>query len=207
MKYSMFTLILAAATLAGSAAFAAGGLHKHDASIASYSYSIPIIDSSSSMNRPGTSLRDDIEKGYKPSANQAPFTQTEPRQVPQQAPQRQQIAPQASAPQQQAPANSGSTFSNVTQGVTNSAAAPVAQQPAVAPATTTTPAATTAKEPVTLSTPDAPAAPQATTTPSAVAPTLDATKPAAPESALPQAGITITGENAGGIPAQKPAAQ
>jgi hypothetical protein len=67
MKASLFTAILATTVLSGHAAFAAAnGLYKHDSSIAQYSYSVPIIDTSASLTAPGTSLRDDMDKGYKP---------------------------------------------------------------------------------------------------------------------------------------------
>jgi hypothetical protein len=187
MKFSKFTFILASVALSSHAAFAAGGLHKHDASIASYSYNIPIIDASSSMNRPGTSLRDDIEKGYRPTQNPTPFSQIAPQQqkapvaspasAPAQAP-AVEAQPRAAAPQAQG------SFSDVARGV-----APVQQQPAALPSA---PAAQQPVEPVTLSTPDVPAQPPVT------APQTQAQ--AAPQA--PQQGtssITVTGDNANGM--------
>lgn len=75
MKASLFTLILATTVLSGHAAFAMGGLNKHDNSIAQYSYNTPIIDTSMAMASSGTSLRDDMDKGYKPEPAPTPTLQ------------------------------------------------------------------------------------------------------------------------------------
>lgn len=180
MKFSNAALVFATVALTSTAAFAAGGLHKHDASIANHSYNIPIIDASSTLNRPGTSLREDIERGYQPQSNPTPFTQTAPQQQPRPA------APAQGTVQQQKPAAASQqqgSFSDVARGVTPTQHAVEHQPAAQAPAS--------AQEPVTLSTPDQPA----------VAPQQ------APQANAPQgaSAITVTGDNADGLPAGTPA--
>ena len=61
-------LVTTMLTTASIAQAAQGGLAKHDASIAQYSYSVPIVDNSSSLATSGGTLQQDLDKGYKPSA-------------------------------------------------------------------------------------------------------------------------------------------
>lgn len=227
MKLSVLTLILATTMLSGTAAMAAGGLAKHDASIAHYSYSVPIIDSAG-LSTPGTSLRDDIDKGYKPTPR--PVAPAQPPMAPQAqntVPAAKPVATPAPAPKAMpapAPAVSqgGGAFSNVANGVAPANTAPAAAAPAVtnsapvaapAPAVVTPPSAivpadTSATNNPTTTQNNPVAAPA--TAPTTPAPTVPAdaalpspaqsdaaTKPAAPAAPAAPNGVTTSGVNSG----------